>query len=143
MQVKCCRFFLWHDRPIDDECAKAFISELRTGNKELAKTNMLLKNENKALMKMVVELKTENECLKKMSYAHISEEDLCDEIVTLKAEIEVVATKLKYSMLESIREAKAKKCTNSFYYYWANIIVLASESSLLPHLTSTKPFSKS
>ena len=62
MQVKRCRFFLWHDRPIDDERAKTFINELKTGNKELAKENMLLKNENKALTKMVAELKTENGC---------------------------------------------------------------------------------
>ena len=78
MQVKCCWFFLWHDRPIDDERANAFISELRTGNKELVKQNMLLKNKNKALTKMVAELKTKNGCLRKMSYAYIND-NLCDE----------------------------------------------------------------
>ena len=108
MQVKRCRFFLWHDRPIDNERAKTFINELKTDNKELAKENMLLKNENKALTKMVAELKTENGCLRKMSYAHINYEDLCDEVATLKAEVEVTTTKLKFFMLESRREAKAK-----------------------------------
>ena len=65
----------------------------------MTKENLLLKNENKALMKMVVELKTENECLRKMSYAHINYGDLCDEVATLKAKIEVVEEKLKNSML--------------------------------------------
>ena len=109
MQVKRCRFFLWHDRPIGDERAKTFINELKTGNKELAKENMLLKNKNKALTKMTVELNTENGYLRKMSYAHINYDDLCDEVATLKADIEVVHAKLKNSMLESRKEAKAKK----------------------------------
>ena len=68
----------------------------------------MLNNENKALTKIVVELKTENGCLRKMSYAHINYEDLCDEVATLKAEVEVITAKLKFSMLESRREAKAK-----------------------------------
>ena len=108
MQVKRCRFFLWHDRPIDDERVKTFINKLKIGNKELAKENMLLKNENKVLTKMITELKIENGCLRKMSYAHINYEDLCDEVATLKAEVEVTVAKLKFSMLESKREAKAK-----------------------------------
>ena len=114
MQVKRCRFFLWHDRPIDDKRAKAFINKLKTGNKELAKENMLLKNENKVLTKMVTQLKIENECLRKMSYAHINDDDLCDEVVTLKEKIGVVQAKLKNYMLESRREAKAKKKSVQF-----------------------------
>ena len=69
---------MWHDRPIDDECVKTCISELRIGNKKLVKEIMLLKNENKVLTKMIAKLKT----------------------ATLKAKIEVTIAKLKFSMLE-------------------------------------------
>ena len=60
------------------------------------------------MTKIVVELKTENGCLRKMSCAQINYEDLCDEMVTLKAEVKVTTVKLKFSMLESRRKAKAK-----------------------------------
>ena len=69
----------------------------------------MLNNKNKALTKIVIELKTENGCLRKMSYAHIIDNNLCDEVAILKAKIEVVQAKLKNSMLESRREAKEKK----------------------------------
>ena len=97
-----------------DECVKTVIIKLRNNNKELAKVNMLLKNENKAFTKMVAELKIENGCPRKMSYAHINYDDLCDEVATLKADIEVVHAKLKNSMLESRKEAKAKKKSVQF-----------------------------
>ena len=61
---------------------------------------LLLLNENKALTKIVVDLKTENTCLKKLSYDFVSDADLCDEIATLKVEIEVLEANLKDSMLE-------------------------------------------
>ena len=58
---------------------------------------------------MVDDLKTENTCLRKMSYGFVSDVDLCDEVATLKAEIEVLKANLKDSMLKSRKEAKAKK----------------------------------
>ena len=50
-----------------------------------------------------------NTCLRKMYYAFVNDDDLCDEVATLKVEIEFLEAKLKDSMLESRKEAKAKK----------------------------------
>ena len=58
---------------------------------------------------MVVELKTENIYLRKMSYALVCDDELCDEVATLKVKIEVLEAKLKDSMLESRKEVKTKK----------------------------------
>ena len=85
MQVKRCQFFFWHDRPIDDKCAKAVIIKLRNANKELVNDKLLVVNENKALTTMVDDLKTENTCLRKMLYGFVSDADLYDEVATLKA----------------------------------------------------------
>ena len=65
-------------------------------------------------MKMVVELEAENICLRKMSYALVSDDDLCDEVATLKAKIEVLEAKLRDSMLEQEKKQKRRKYTN-FY----------------------------
>ena len=49
-----------------------------------------------------------------MSYTHINYEDLCDEVATLKVEVEVTTAKLKFFMLESRREAKVKNMYKLF-----------------------------
>ena len=58
---------------------------------------------------MINDLKIENTCLRKMPYGFVSDADLCDEVATLKAEIEVLETNLKDSMLESRKELNVKK----------------------------------
>ena len=81
MQVKHCKFFVWHDRLIDDERVKVLIIELRDANKDLEKHNLFLKNENRAMAKMVGKLKAENGYLRKISSSYINDY-FCDEVIT-------------------------------------------------------------
>ena len=84
------------------------IIELRNTNKDLVKDNSILMNENTTLRRLLTEIKKKNACLSRKSSISIID-DLCDEIATLKVEIKVVQAKLQTYVVDSRREAKAKK----------------------------------
>ena len=62
-----------------------------------------------------MKLRQKNACLRKISSVSITN-DLCDEVVTLKAEIEFLQSKLQIYEVGSRREAKKKAIQICFNY---------------------------
>ncbi|XVE61659.1 hypothetical protein DITRI_Ditri06bG0057700 [Diplodiscus trichospermus] len=105
---KGCKFFVWHDKPLDNEHVKNMMIQLRNENRDLQKENVRLKNETRVLSKVVHELSVKIQGLKKMSSVE-RYIDLADEVAVLKAKIEVVEAKLKSCQMEATKEARSKK----------------------------------
>ena len=123
MQVKRCRFLIWYDSPINDEHAKTMIIKLKNANKDLVQEKLSLINENTTLTRMLAKIKIENTCLRKISSISITD-DLCDEVATLKADIEVLQAKLQIYEVGSRREAKKKLYKYVLIISWLIILYL-------------------